>query len=304
MKFYRRTLPSLDSLKFFEAASRCMNFTEAASELYVSQAAVSKRIQQLENTLGVQLFFREGRHLELTEQGKQLRGKAAMALDYLETAINDLTSNNIDTVRISSNSAVSLFWLLPRMKVFGLSDQACAVDLVTTDKQGELASTDCDLSIVYSDGKSAEWNCTLLFREELAPVASPDLIDRLVTSQNDRAPGSLADFPPTTLLNYARAAPDWINWDVWIEKIKIPELREWPTKSCMTYAHTIGRACEGEGIALGSLGLLNDELKTGQLVRLGSEKLVSDRGYYLAHPSNKNVQPTTRQVFDFLLNSK
>ncbi len=280
-----------------------MNFTEAASELYVNQAAVSKRIQQLESTLGVQLFFRVGRHLELTEQGKQLRGKTAIALDYLETAINDLTSSNIDTVRISSNSAVSLFWLLPRMKIFGLSDLACAVDLVTTDKQGELTSTGCDLSIIYSDGKSAEWNCTLLFKEELAPVASPDMISRLVTTQTDCVSGSLADFPPTTLLNYERAAPDWINWGVWIEKINIPELLEWPTKPCMTYAHTIGRALEGEGIALGSLALLDDELKSGQLVRLGSEKLATDRGYYLAHPSNKNVQPTTQQVFDFLLNS-
>ena len=139
-----------------------------------------------------------------------------------------------------------------------------------------------------------------MFKEELAPVASPDLISRLTATEND----PLADYPPTTLLNYTRAAPDWINWDIWIEKTNIPQLRQWPVKSCITYAHTIGRALEGEGIALGSLALLSDELKSGQLVRLGSETLISGRGYYLAHPANKNVQPTTRQVFDFLLKSK
>ena len=302
MKNYRRTLPSLDSLKFFEAASRCMSFTEAASELYVSQAAVSKRIQQLENTLGVQLFIRDGRHLELTEKGKQLRGKTSMALGFLETALKDLTDNHIDAVRILSNSAVSLFWLLPRMKVFGLSNQACAVDLVTTDKQGEKISSDCDLSIVYTDGKNPEWSCTLLFKEELAPVASPDLIKRFATSQTEQDPCSLIGFPQTTLLNYARAAPDWINWDIWIEKMNIPELREWPQKSCMTYAHTIGRALGGEGVALGSLGLLDAELKKGQLVRLGTETFISDHGYYLVHPYDKKIQATTKQVFDFLLN--
>lgn len=84
---YRRRMPSLDALVFFEAAARHNSFTAAATELFVTQAAVSKRIKELESRLGVPLFDRDGRRLSLTDAGRRLYERAAMALEYLDEAI-------------------------------------------------------------------------------------------------------------------------------------------------------------------------------------------------------------------------
>ncbi len=104
MKLYRQSLPPLEALVFFESAARYRNFTRAASELYVSQAAVSKRIKQLEDWLGVWLFERYGRMLELTESGMQLSEKVAMGLDYLEASLLSTRGLSRTSIRIAANS--------------------------------------------------------------------------------------------------------------------------------------------------------------------------------------------------------
>ncbi len=174
----------------------------------MTQAAVSKRIRQLENWFGTALFIRSGRSLVLSEQGKQLLERAAMALDYLEAAVQALSDNDTTAVRVSVNSSIFMFWLLPRIKTFGLSDNACSVDLMTSDNPGDQLSADNDLSIVYSDGNIPGWECFLLLKEELAPVASPELADKLHACP-DGGLLELAHTVPPALLNYTRIVPTW-----------------------------------------------------------------------------------------------
>ncbi len=300
MKNYRKNLPPLDSLMFFEAAARRLSFTGAATELLVSQTAVSKRIHQLEEYLGVQLFIRNGRALSLSDEGQQLRDKAAMALDYLESAVLSISAHKSEAVRIAANSAVSIFWLSPRLKQFGLSDNACPVNLMTSDVTNDLITNENDLAIVYGDGSLPDFDCTLLFQEELAPVAAPKIADKLQKSANHNLFSlNLEDRP--SLLNYTRVGPDWINWEVWGNSMQISNISDWSQIMCKTYTHTIGRAIEGEGIALGSLSLIDDEIRSGKLVKIGSQILQSSKGYYVASPIGKRPQGAIKQLFDFLM---
>ena len=116
MKNYRRTLPPLDYLLFFETVARHKNFTRAAEELNVSQAAVSKRIKFLETWLGVELIIRHGRSVDLTKAGNKLAANASEALEYLAIGIGQLRQGNHDKLSLASNIAVSQFWADPASK--------------------------------------------------------------------------------------------------------------------------------------------------------------------------------------------
>lgn len=300
MKNYRRNLPSLGSLVFFEAAARHLSFTRAATELYVTQAAVSKRIQQLEISLGVGLFDRNGRNLSLTHEGERLKESTGMVLDYLESIFQTVSSMPDHAISISANSAVSMFWLQPRMKVFGLSDHACAVNLITNDKTNDQLSSETDLAIIFGEGSIPGWTGIPILEERLVPVATPSYVERLNLVPHKRFTSVVTVADPT-LLNYPRLGPESNNWDTWAEKLDLLEILNWPQLECATYAQSIGKAMNGEGVALASVSLIENELKTGQLRCLCHDALVSSRKYLLAHPQARPMRDSTKQVFDFLV---
>lgn len=309
MKKYRSFLPPLDALLFFEAAARRMSFTAAATELFVTQAAVSKRIRQLEDFLGVPLFLRDGRRLALTPEGAQLRDNAVMVFDYLETAVRALPGSGGSTVRIAANSAVSLFWLQPRLRAFGLSDRACPINLVTADNIAAQLASENDLAIVYCTGKIDGWRLLPLLEERLMPVAAPDFLARMGLPAEAAFPGDWRGTGPV-LLDFPRLAPDWTTWDVWSRRLAqhgmageagMAGVVDWPRRKCATYAQTIGAALKGEGIALGSTTLLDAELAAGALVALNAPGLDTGSGYYLAHPDKKPPSPMVEPLFKFLL---
>ena len=291
MKNYRRHIPSLDALVFFEAAARHGNFTHAASEVYVTQAAVSKRIRELETRLNVKLFQRNGRILTLTQSGRRLHEQSSMALEYLEDACRKASGEFNEVIRIAANSAISLLWLAPKLKAFGLSENSANINLFTSDKPGDSIDPGNDLVVIYGYGDTPGWESELLFSECLVPVASPGYLETLDVGVELNNLAGL-DFPEEiTLLEYDRLAPDWINWQVWIEKSSNTNLTKCLRKRCRNYTHAIGMAIEGQGFALGSLGLIDDELKSGRLVVVGKDELASGCAYYLAHSRKNKLSP-------------
>jgi len=295
MKHYRRNLPPLDGLMFFEAAARHMNFSRAAEELLVSQTAVSKRIQQLEAHLGRALFHRDGRKLQLTAEGESLREHASLLLDFAEMTLSNLTQRPDAAVRIAANSAVSLFWLTPRLRSFGLSAEAVPVEMVTTDQISALLDGGNDLAILYGNGGWEGMTSALLFEDVMLPVAAPALAARLDPSR------PLGDQDATTalpLLTFDRISPDWTSWQNWPG---LPNLTGWQQLPCRTYAQSIGRALQGDGIALGSRHLLDFELNSGALVPLTPELPHPRNGYHLAHQANRPLTEAASRLHTCLL---
>lgn len=285
----RKKLPPLDTLIFFEAVIRQGGFTAASSELYVSQAAVSKRIRQLEDWLGTELFERGTRSLTPTTAGRALAEPVAMALDYLRTSLDGIKSPTNATVRIAANSAVSMFWLFPRLKAFTFSSSSCPVETVVTDDPTVLLSPDNDLAIIYADALPEGWTGPKLMEEELTPVSSPDGIERYIKN-----PQSMP------LLEYERHAPDWINWDVWAKRNPASPLMTLPKTVCQTYGQSIGRAMAGEGIALASCTLLHEELRTNALLPLTGERQKTGKGYFLVQTASRIGQTGVTELVRFL----
>jgi DNA-binding transcriptional LysR family regulator len=285
----RKNLPPLDTLIFFDAVMRAGGFTAASSELYVSQAAVSKRVRQLEDWLGTPLFERGTRSLTPTAAGQSLAEPVAMALDYLGTSLDGLKSPARPAVRIAANNAVSMFWLFPRLKAFTFSATSFPVDTVVTDDPSMLLSPENDLAIIYASAVPDGWVGQRLMEEELAPVTSP-----AGARQFARDPRCLP------LLEYERHAPDWINWNVWAKRQRSSPLLDLPRVVCQTYGQSIGRAIAGEGIALASLTLLHEELASGAIVPLDAIPTSTGNGYFLVTSATGSKQDDVRALTKFL----
>lgn len=292
MESYRKSLPPLDTLVFFEAAMRHLNFTEAADELYVTQAAVSKRIRQLESWLGVDLFERTGRKLVPTEAGAYLAEKTGMTLDYLDWALRTVKVPARPVVRIASVTALATFWLQPKLREFALSDDACPFNLVTADELGDLLRPEHDLVVLHGEDRLPGWNAELLFPEDIVPVGT----SRIVKLAEEVSPGEAP-----TLLNFARMAPNWTDWPVWIQRTGWSEFSKWPVLECASYNQTIGRALKGEGLALGALPLLRDEISSGSLVAMAERKHTTGKGYFIAWPQTRPLSDEAQRLKEALV---
>lgn len=296
MTNYRKRLPPLDRLVFFEAVLRHGSFTRAAGELGVSQAAVSKQIRQLEDWVGVPLFAREVPRLTPTDAARDLGDRVKVALGFLDSAVARLRVPADPVVQVASMNAVGMFWLQPRLKAFGLGDAACNFNLRLSDDPAALLSEDTDLSVVYGDGEIARWTSRRLFGETLVPLASPAVAARL------RDGGRLAD-AEAPLLDYERRAPDWIDWAGWLVLAGQAGAGDHPRLSCASYAQSVGRALAGQGVALGSLPLLSDEVSAGRLVALDQPACTTGRSYWLARPDTGRSVPEAATLADALLSA-
>ncbi len=292
-----RQLPSLDSLVFFEAVARHKSFSKAAVELKVSQAAVSKRISNLEKLLGYSLFNRATRRPTPTAEAKHLYEQTKAALNFLNHAIAGADSEIEAPVRIGTNSpSLSCLWIQDKLSAFTLSENSRGVNLLATDDMDEILSANVDVAFFYGNGRVNNWQTYHLWDEVLAPVAAPEVAElyrRLVKYGIDDP--NLA--PP--LLAFPRYTPDWTTWSMWLSLVDHENLAHFKQVPCNTYCHSIGEAISGKGIALGCLALVQQKLASGELERLDTTSYATGMAYHIALPSDRIVTDSVKQVFDY-----
>lgn len=294
MKSYRDTLPPLDTLVFFESAMRHESFTAAAAELHVSQAAVSKRIRQLEDWLGTALFDRQARRLRPTSAGAQLFDRASLMLDFLDHALSGLRTPPEQIVTIASMTVVGIFWLQPRLRTFALSPDACAFNLVSSDVPRALLDGGYDLILLYGVSEILGWESRCVLGERLVPVAAPGLLG---AAESLTTLAALDRKPP--LLDYALRGPDWIDWARWARFTGNKTIDGWPRRKCASYIQAVGLALRGEGIALGSRPLLDTEIASGSLRPL-AEEYETQSGYHLLRRVGAPLHADADRLWAFL----
>ncbi|WP_406649886.1 LysR family transcriptional regulator [Aliisedimentitalea scapharcae] len=299
MNRYRKSLPPLDSLLFLNAVANNRSLNSAADELFVTQAAVSKRIHRLEEWLGTPLFSRDGRALQITEAGAGLAADVEIALDFLERAIDKVKAPEQPVVRVAANAAVSMFWLYGQLKEFSLSDSSCNVNVSTSDSTADLLSDRHDLVIFYCDGQVPGWKTVNLLGGDLVPAATPEIARKArdhamfeTTVPAENAPA---------LLEYAILTPEWVNWKVWLKRMGRADISAWPTIPCNSYVHSVGKALKGEGVVLANSDLLDAEFQSGRLVRIGDVGLTPKKSYFLCYRENAPLSQSTTKLRDFLI---
>lgn len=269
MKNYRRTLPPLDYLLFFETVARHKNFTRAAEELNVSQAAVSKRIKFLESWLGVELMTRNGRTVDLTKAGHKLAANASEALEYMALGVGQLRQGSHDKLSLASNIAVSQFWLTPQVNEYLLSQDAVPVSITASNNESDVLSQDHDVVVYYGNDIPSGWEGEVLFEEVWQPLAAPNLL------------AEDPDLTRSTLLDFDKLALKWINWPDFIELSGSTKLAEAPRVNLGSYGSSLDAAIRGKGIALGCVNVLTYEIEADRLAPLDGYTLNTGRTYFV-----------------------
>lgn len=263
-------LPPLSGLRLFEAAARCGTFKQAAMELNLTPGALSHGIDGLEQWLGVVLFERKGRRVELTSAGRQYLPYISEALAMIATGTLRLPSRRFESrLAISSTGLFLNKLLLPRLHKFRETYPNIAVTVDGNGQTIELPSDRCDVTIRSSREPLPKMSCELLGRIRFVPVGAPNYVRSLSRD------GSV-DWSRATLIQNPIASGDWETWahhsriDITSASRLTVSMGEW----------AFGAAISGLGLAIGRLPLLDDDIAAGRL-DIAADNIVPDiTGYW------------------------
>ncbi|MEM7270874.1 MAG: transcriptional regulator GcvA [Pseudomonadota bacterium] len=253
-------LPSLTALRAFEAAQRHMSFAKAAEELFVTPAALSYQIKSLEQELGVTLFRRLNRAVELTEAGRVLAPDVIAAFEALREGARKVHRLRQDRpFAVTAGPAFTAKWLAPRIFRFAEKHPEFEVRLLTSLKKMDFDRDNVDVAIRFTR-EDDEPGCYVetLIEEVMTPLCTPEMARRLKTPEDLR---NVTLFHDDNLAIMAEA-PDWGSW-----------LRAAGIE--MDYSHgarfsnadqVLAAAIGGGGVALGRMSIAHDDVEAGRLV--------------------------------------
>ena len=282
-------LPPLQALRTFEAAARHGSFSRAGEELHITHGAISHQMKALERELGVALFHRRSRGVELTQPGRELAATVRDALDRIERGVAELRGRPQRALTVSVLPAFATHWLIPRLADFNRRYPEIDINLRATPVLADFATEAVDVAVRYGGGQWPGVRAVQLAHEDVFPVCSPRF-------NGGRLPRTLADLAKAKLL-HTPLQP----WDEWFAALGVnaPEQRR-----AMTFSETdtlLRAAISGLGIALSRRLLAQPELDAGRLVRPVPQSVRADRSYFIAYPASAEPSPRLLIFRDWLL---
>ncbi|KYK45802.1 transcriptional regulator [Bradyrhizobium liaoningense] len=278
-------LPSLNGLRAFEAAARHLSFTLAASELNVTQTAISHQIRRLEEELGIRLFIRQNRALALTPEARDYLPGVRAAFNDLRLATDRLLRKEDDKVlTVSTLASLAAKWLLPRLTDFQEQHPGIDVRITTSTSLVDFQRDNVDAAIRYGRGQWPGLRADWLMADELFPVCSPSL---LRGDKPLRRPEDLRNHP---LLHTSNANSD--DWRLWLTAAGLPaDIARHPGITFDMIFMTIQAAIDGIGVAMGRTSYVQDDIAKGRLVVPFKIALPADAGFYLVAPEGRREAP-------------
>lgn len=278
-----RRLPPFAALRAFEAAARQFSFRRAAEELSLTESAISHQVKRLEADLGVQLFRRLNRGLELTREGQTYLKPVRDALDQLAEATRQVSeSRNEGTLTVSLMASFAVHWLIPRLRSFQDAHPAIEIRLVTSGELADFAQEDVDAAIRYGCGEWPGLRADFLIAEHFFPVCSPRL------ARHGSALVQPIDLANHTLLQ-SLGEPD--AWRMWLHTAGVDGVDPYAGPTFDTSALIMRAAMEGLGVAIGYRPLVDEDLEAGRLRAPFDMTLTSGCAYYFVCPQAKAEQP-------------
>lgn len=273
-----------------------LSFTRAGEELHVTQAAVSRQIRLLEENLGVKLFTRSHRAVQLTPEGRSYQHTVSMALAHIANASQEIRrDNSAATLSVATDQAIASLWLMPRLPEFQKANPEISVRLVVSDEDEDCLADGISVAVVHGDGDWPSHDARLLHEEEIFPVCSPSYL-----CQRPRldAPKDLLDH---VLLELEDEHWHWVNWRVWLTEHDVHLTADAPRLQINNYPLLVQAACAGQGIALGWRYLIDGHLASGALQRPLAASLHTSYGYYVLTPKGRALSDVARTFCDWLL---
>ncbi|MDJ1009402.1 MAG: LysR family transcriptional regulator [Paracoccaceae bacterium] len=289
----RRRLPPLNALLAFDAAARHQSFTLAAREMGIAQPAITRHIGNLETWLGAPLFERRGNSVALTEAGVHLARVATSAFDRIELGVRDLPRGGRQDLIIGASFGITHLWLMPRLAAMRAATTA-TVNFMTSDAYSDFDRAGVDLSIRYGDGRFPGYLSDLLLPEICFVVASPGFMAAHPELDPRDLTGSLRG---DWLLEHGDPSDTgWVTWRTWFEAQGVPPPQPERWTEIRTYPALLDMVRHGEGLAIGHVGLDDQLVESGEILRLGSPLQRPGRGYFLVYGPEAMKRPGFREL--------
>jgi LysR family glycine cleavage system transcriptional activator len=247
-------LPPLAALRAFEAAARHLSFRAAADELSVTQSAISHQVAELERRLGLKLFERHSRRVELTPAGELYHPALREAFDRIAHATQLVTATaGGGELDVQVYVTVAVRWLIPRLHSFTAAHPEIKVRFNTSHIGWEFDDTAGDVGIVCTEqADRPNLHYTHLFDDQLTPVCAPTL-------RPLRTPADLLTHPLLQLFT----APE--EWPIWLAAAGLPPTPP-STISFDSYLLALESAFDGQGVAIVPRFLAASDLRSGRLI--------------------------------------
>ncbi|RXJ74975.1 DNA-binding transcriptional regulator DsdC [Veronia nyctiphanis] len=269
----------LSGLHCFSVAAELMSFTRAASELNLTQSAVSHRIRNLESKLGVQLFIRRPRQLALTNEGEQLKLSLREQFSAISLQLRELKQAHLSgDLTICVPPTFGQIWLAPRLHRFSALYPELTLHVRTRNDLVDFQTEAFDCAIYYGDGRYTGLKSSFLFDDVIEPVCSQEY-----ASEHD-----LYDKPDNLIhCHLLHDAAPWASaglndeWQFWASETdtKLGYQNSSFDRADMAFE----AARSGLGVAIGRVSYVRQDLETGRLVAPFKKSVAAPFSYHLVY---------------------
>jgi LysR family glycine cleavage system transcriptional activator len=267
-------LPPLSAIRAFEAAGRHENFSRAAEELGMTQAAISYQIRQLEDRVGKPLFVREKGRVRLSDSGRRLLPALSSGFAGMTEAFEALREEDEDILSVNAAITMGGTWLSPRIGRFQLRYPDLAVRIALSNELVDFGGS-TDAALRGGRGGWESLRSDFLYRQHFTPICTPAFIDANGIDQ------------PADLLRVERIGPNDRLWASWFSRVGIgapPPRHGLVLDSQLQEATAV---LSGFGVAMMTPMLWRAELDSGRLVQPFEELYVSSSSLWLVHPASR-----------------
>lgn len=280
-----RHVPSLQAMQALIEVADSGSFTQAAQKLCLTQSAVSRKIQQLEEHFVVALFVRNSRNVRLTAEGEQVLATARTILEQLR-GLEDRLSPQTRPFRIRMHVSLAVRWLLPKLSDFYLRYPDISLSIETVATEIVEPASDSDAYILYLPEPSSDPACLALFDEALVPVCAPGL----------GVLASMDDLVRFALLHRSADKQAWIAWLAANQGQPLEAYRHIPFNLDEL---ALDAAARGLGVAVTDMTLAEESIQRGLLVIPFGQPLKTGGNYSLCLQPSANAHPACTKVLQW-----
>jgi LysR family glycine cleavage system transcriptional activator len=291
----RRPLPPLNALKAFEATARHLSFSKAAAELHVTPAALSHQIRGLEDLLGLRLFHRKSRSIDLTAAARLMYPGVRTAFESLRAAVEQLDRAREDRILVvSASPGLTAKWLVPRIYRFMEKHPDVDTRISASSNYSNFTTDGVDVGIRLSSGNHPDLYVEKLCGEAMLPLCSPRLLEG---ERPLRTPDDLQHFP-LIQIDLPGIVP---TWDDWLAVAGVTGVDTSRGLRLNVADHALDAASEGTGVVLGYKLVASRDIGLGRLVSpFGPELPLPGRSYHFVCAKGQEKRPTIKAFRDWL----
>ena len=293
MKLGRTSIPDIAVLQAFECAARHGSFTRAATELNLTQSAVSRQIRTLELQLKVMLFERVRKRVVLSPAGKALLPQVVSLLGQTEDMVLRAmaSSDGKNTLTVATLPTFGNRWLMRRLPSFLKANPGTVVNIASRSEPFDLGNKDFDVVVHYGQPVWAHATCTYLFSEVILPVGHPSLLDTCPIAE----PSDLQTAPLLHLTTRPKL------WAEWFQSNDCLDATAYHGHRFDQFSMVIEAALQGLGFGLLPQYLIEDEITAGRLQVALDRPMSTANSYYIVTPEDKQGTAAARTFQAWLL---